>query len=129
MFTVRREQLQRFQDALESGFVRMLAASLRERHVEMLAALDDDDLLARVAEGVNTAVEQGLEHESSIAVFVGLQFIAGPEFYRFPPIASALNRGTGSADDRLAAAIQNLPAAAWGAARRAYQADVRGGKD
>jgi hypothetical protein len=115
MLIIRREQIAVLTEALWSQFIGRLIGALRRGHPQWVESLSDEELQARVRRDVARARDCGLTWQSSLARFVELSLLLGPDFDQQPIVAAGLRRGGGSADERLERMMREMNGAQWGA--------------
>lgn len=119
MLTIRREQMQVFDEAARQEWHRHLAASLRETFPKDAAALGPEGFLARIAKADTDALGCKIESRPGIMRFVGLSFLLGEGFHEKPPMQKGLNSPDFSAEDFIREVSSGLPDALEKAANAA----------
>lgn len=80
MLVIRREQVAALAAAVKRGYVRTIAAFVRERAPDAVAGDDDAALEARVRTAVRRGELRHLETEWDLGRFTLLEVLHGPEF-------------------------------------------------
>jgi hypothetical protein len=90
MFTIRKQQVERMQEAMREDYYDRLCRYFRANLPDFVARFDDKQLRKRVAEAVPVARSFGIHSGVGIVKYVGLSLAAGPEFHQLPKVRQFL---------------------------------------
>ena len=80
MLRIRQAQIDAMRDALQRGFGPSMVAHLRQYFPRETAALDDEQLLAMIADGKKHARAHGADSEQALCRFIDIRFAFGEDF-------------------------------------------------
>lgn len=120
MLLVRPDQLEEMEVAARHSLVQRIEGYLRTRHADCLAPFPPHVVPRMIERGIARAQRNGLTWQSSIALFVSTMFRIAPNFDEYPSIRGALQRGEGTADERMLALIDRIRPADWRGALKRY---------
>jgi hypothetical protein len=123
---IRPKQLEALEYLAQTAFYERLATHLRGFCPEIFDEFSSPELTRFIAGAVAVARANGFTWQSSIASFVALMAVIGPNFHEAPRISAALRQMRSATEDRIAVLIRRLPAEAWDEALAAdRQAAIR----
>lgn len=120
MLTIRKEQMNVFEDERERDFVDRVMQFLKERHTAVVEDLSDDVLRQRVQVALERGRNHGLTWESSLVGFVALMFEVAPNFDQHPAFKRALSMPIEDENERIRAIYKSVSDAQWHEAQEYY---------
>jgi len=127
---IRPEQLEAFQAHAEVDFEKRVALHILEEHADVLvrlhgrtigvAEIPEEVLRKMIKSGLARARGYGMEHESSLAVFVSLMFAVAPNFDEHPLIRRVLLDEREPPDSRIELLGEHVTDENWEAAEQNY---------
>ena len=117
---IRKNQMAAFEHQYAEAFVDRLTLLVKQQNTGIPPGVDDADLRAMVAHGVERARGHGLTWESSIGRFVGLMFAIAPNFDQHVPVSAVLADDTLPPDERVPELFRLLTPEQWTGAVRRY---------
>src|SRR5271169_3336409 len=97
-----------FEEIQKQVFIDEVAREIREHHSQECAKLNDQELRRTVADGLARAWHYGFRKKYSLSMFVQLLFLAGPDFYRYPPVRYLLTHPAIPPDDRIDKILESM---------------------
>jgi hypothetical protein len=121
LWPIRQPQVDMLGLAMVHNFVRKVAGMLRQEFPAFVEKLGDDELRDRVWMGLARARSHGIRRETTLAGFITMMFVVGPDFDRTPRMAGILADEAVDPDRRMERVLE-LPQQAWSDAVEAARA-------
>lgn len=119
---VRSQQMEVFQESLDSELVDVIMRDLDTHNPGVIAGLPEPEFRRRIRIGLAYARAYQLDTKFAAALFVELMFLEAPNFFAYPPIRAALERFDQAANVRMKSIVRNTTEAQWiGVQRRSDQ--------
>ena len=118
MITIRQAQMHLFEEVQKQVFIDEVAREIREHYSQECAQLNDQELRRTVADGLARGWHYGFRKKYSLSMFIQLLFLAGRDFYLYPPIRYLLTHPAIPPDDRIDKILESMRDADWNEMRK-----------
>lgn len=119
MLIIRSEQMKIFRDKDEQEFIDTVMNDLQANYPEEIEGIQPETLRQMVQNGIIRAQQYGLTKKYSIALFIELMFLIGPNFDEYPPVSFVLRDCRLEPNARMDKLVDSITEHQWqGAIRR-----------